>query len=109
MSLLNRKYDDPEAIIHYGGHIVDVKQTYQSQYYRIHAELPTNLLVQVTKYCSGRFYFVSYEAICFLIEEKKPQIEDEFLEDYAIGYYLKDIYKMNMLPLDTNKYFIDFC
>jgi hypothetical protein len=109
MSLLNRKYDDPEAIIHYGGHIVDVKQTYQSQYYRIHAELPTNLLVQATKYCSGRFYFVSYEAICFLIEEKKPQIEDEFLEDYAIGYYLKDIYKMNMLPLDTNKYFIDFC
>jgi hypothetical protein len=109
MSLLNRKYDDPDAIIHYGGHIVDVKQTYQSQYYRIHSELPKNLLVQATKYCSGRFYFVSYEAICFLIKEKKQQIEAEYLEDYAIGYYFKDIYKMNMLPLDTNKYFIDFC
>ena len=42
MSLLNRKYDDPDTRIHYGGHIVDVKQTYQSQYYRIHNELPTN-------------------------------------------------------------------
>lgn len=109
MSLLNRKYDDPDTIIHYGGHIVDVKQTYQSQYYRIHSELPTNLLVQATKYCSGRFYFLSQEAIHFLLEEKKQQIEAEYLEDYAIGYYLKDLYKMNMLPLDTNKYFIDFC
>lgn len=109
MSLLNRKYDDPEARIHYGGHIVDVKQPYQSQYYRIHAELPTNLLVQATKYCSGRFYFLSVKSICFLLEEKKQEIEAEYLEDYAIGYYLKDIYKMNMLPLDTNKYFVDFC
>ena len=109
MSLLNRKYDDPDARLHYGGHIVNVKQTYQSQYYRIHAELPQDLLVQATKYCSGRFYFVSYEAICFLLEEKKQQIETEFLEDYAIGYYLKDIFKVNMLPLDTNKYFVDFC
>jgi hypothetical protein len=109
MSLLNRKYDDPDARLHYGGHIVNVKHTYQSQYYRIHAELPQDLLVQATKYCSGRFYFVSYEAICFLLEEKKQQIETEFLEDYAIGYYLKDIFKVNMLPLDTNKYFVDFC
>jgi hypothetical protein len=109
ISLLNRKYDDPEARIHYGGHIVDVKQTYQSQYYRIHNELPTNLLVQATKYCSGRFYFLSQESIYFLVEEKKKQIETEFLEDYAVGYYLKDVFKGNMLPLDTNKYFVDFC
>jgi len=109
ISLLNRKYDDPEARLHYGGHIVNVKQTYQSQYYRIHAELPQDLLVQATKYCSGRFYFLSQEAIHFLLEERKQQIEAEYLEDYAVGYYLKDIYKMNMLPLDTNKYFVDFC
>jgi hypothetical protein len=109
MSLLNRKYDDPEARIHYGGHIVDVKHTYKSQYYRIHAELPQDLLVKSTKYCSGRFYFLSQEAIHFLIEENKKLIEAEYLEDYAIGYYFKHIYKTNMLPLDTNKYFIDFC
>jgi hypothetical protein len=109
MSLLNRKYDDSEARLHYGGHIVNVKQTYQSQYYRIHAELPQDLLVQATKYCSGRFYFLSFDAIHFLLEEKKQQIETEFLEDYAVGYYLKDIFKINILPLDTNKYFVDFC
>ncbi len=108
MSLLNKKYEDPDKKIHYGGHIVDVKQTYQSQYYRIHAELPQNLLVKATKYCSGRFYFLSYDAIKFLVEEKKDLIEAEFLEDYAIGYYLSDLFKKNMLPLDTNKYFVDF-
>ena len=108
MSLLNRKYEDPDQKIHYGGHIVDVKQTYQSQYYRIHAELPQDLLVKATKYCSGRFYFLSYDAVKFLAEEKKDLIEAEYLEDYAIGYYLLDPFKKNMLPLDTNKYFVDF-
>jgi hypothetical protein len=109
MSLLNKTYEDPGKRIHYGGHIVDVKQTYQSQYYRIHAELPQDLLVKATKYCSGRFYFLSQDAIEFLIKEKKQLVETEFLEDYAIGYYLSDLYKTNMLPLDTNKYFVDFC
>jgi hypothetical protein len=107
ISLLDKKYEDPDKKIHYGGQIVDVKQTYQSQYYRIHAELPKDLLVKATKYCSGRFYFLSLNAIQFLVEEKKELIETEYLEDYAIGYYLTNLYKMNMLPLDTNKYFID--
>jgi hypothetical protein len=109
MSLFDKKYEDPEKRVHYGGHIIDVKETYQSQYYRIHEELPKYLLVKATKYCSGRFYFLSHEAIRFLVEEKKELVESEFLEDYAIGYHLSDLYKTNMLPLDTNKYFIDFC
>ena len=109
ISLFNKKYEDLQARLHYGGHIVDVKQTYQSQYYRIHEELPRNLLVKATKYCSGRFYFLSQDAIKFLVEEKRLDVESEYLEDYAVGYYLSDSYKTNMLPLDTNKYFIDFC
>jgi hypothetical protein len=109
ISLLNKKWEDPDQKIHYGGHIVNVKQTYQSQYYRIHEELPKNLLVKATKYCSGRFYFLSQDAIQFLVEEKKELIESEYLEDYAVGYHLTDQYKTNMLPLDTNKYFTDFC
>lgn len=108
ISLLNKKYEDPQLKLHYGGHIVDVKQTYKSQYYRIHNELPEDLLVKATKYCSGRFYFLSQDAIRFLTEEKKDLIESEYLEDYAIGYYLSDSFKKNMLPLDTNKYFVDF-
>lgn len=107
ISLLDKKYEDPDKKIHYGGYIVDVKQTYQSQYYRIHAELPKNLLVKATKYCSGRFYFLSQDAICFLVEGKKQEIESEYLEDYAIGYHLTNLYKTNILPLDTNKYFVD--
>ena len=108
ISLLDKKYEDPDQKIHYGGHVVDVKQTYKSQYYRIHSELPQDWLVKATKYCSGRFYFLSLNAIFFLLKEKKDLIEAEFLEDYAIGYYLSDQYKTKMLPLDTNKYFVDF-
>ena len=108
ISLLDKKYDDPQARLHYGGHIVDIKQTYLSQYYRIHDELPKDLLVKATKYCSGRFYFLSCDAIKFLVKEKKELIETEYLEDYAVGYHLQDLYKTRMLPLDTNKYFVDF-
>lgn len=106
--LLDKKYDDPDSRLHYGGHIVDVQKTYLSQYYRIHAELPQNLLVKATKYCSGRFYFLSSDAVKFLIKEKKELVEAEYLEDYAIGYHLSDLYKTNLLALDTNKYFTDF-
>ena len=109
MSLLNKKYDDPNLRLHYGGHIVDVKQTYQSQYCRIHKELPTDLLVKATKYCSGRFYFLSVDAINYLVSEKNDLIEAEYLEDYAVGYHLSCDFKSKMLPLDTNKYFVDFC
>jgi len=108
MSLLNNKYDDLNTRLHYGGHIVDVKQTYQSQYCRIHKELPTDLLVKATKYCSGRFYFLSIDAINYLVSEKKDLIEAEYLEDYSIGYHLSGDFKSKMLPLDTNKYFVDF-
>ena len=108
--LLDKKYDDSDSRLHYGGHIVDVQKTYLSQYYRIHAELPQNLLVKATKYCSGRFYFLSSDAINFLVKETKELVEAEYLEDYAIGYHLSDLYKVSkMLPLDTNKYFTDFC
>jgi hypothetical protein len=109
ISLLNKKWDDPDSRIHYGGHIVNVQKTYLSQYYRIHAELPQDLLVKATKYCSGRFYFLSKDAVKFLVEEKKGDINEEFLEDYAVGYHLSDSYKTNLLALDTNKYFTDFC
>jgi len=105
--LLNKKYDDNETRIHYGGHIVDVKQAYKSEYYRIHDELPQDLIVKSTKYCSGRFYFLSNNSINQLIQ-KNDEISSEYLEDYAIGLNLSTQLKINMLPLDTNKYFIDF-
>jgi hypothetical protein len=90
----------------YGGYIVDVKQDYLSQYYRIHPELPRDLILHKTRYCSGRFYLLSRAALQDLLT-KKYKIFREYLEDYAIGYYLDEKYKTKILMLQTNKYFTD--
>ena len=91
---------------HYGGYIVNVKQNYLSQYYKIHPELPTYLPILQTQYCSGRFYFLSNQEVSNLLS-KRNLIEKEYLEDYAIGYYLDKLYKINLLSLSTNNYFKD--
>jgi hypothetical protein len=91
---------------HYGGYIVDVKRPYLSEYNKIHPELPDKLPLLVTKYCSGRFYFLSKSAISNLIG-KREYIEKEYLEDYAIGFNLDPIYKKDILSLKTNEYFTD--
>jgi len=92
--------------IHYGGYIVDVTQPYLSQYSKIHPELPSHLPLYVTKYCSGRFYFLSKSAISSLIN-KQDLIAKEYLEDYAIGFYLDNRFKINMMNISTNKFFTD--
>lgn len=93
-------------VVHYGGFIVDVKQPYLSQYYRIHPELPKEIPILQTKYCSGRFYFLSKSAVSNLIN-KSEEIEKEYLEDYAIGYNLSDHFKTNIMNIKTNDYFKD--
>ncbi len=93
--------------LHYGGFIVDVKQNHLSQYHKIHPELPANLPVYKTKYCNGRFYFLSKQAIIHLISNQQ-MIEQEYFEDYAIGYHLNSCYKENMVHLATDKFFKDF-
>jgi len=92
--------------IHYGGYIVDVKQNHLSQYHKIHPELPKYLPILQTKYCSGRFYFLSKQSISNLVS-KKQFIENEYFEDYAIGFNLDQYYKLNMINLPTNNYFTD--
>jgi hypothetical protein len=91
---------------HYGGYIVDVQKPYLSQYNKIHPELPSYLPLYTTKYCSGRFYFLSKSAISNLIN-KRDKIEKEFLEDYAIGFNLDPQFKTNILSLATNTFFTD--
>lgn len=93
--------------VHYGGEIINVDKPYLSQYHTIHPELPKNLPILQTQYCSGRFYLLSDLAIQQLIS-KKDLISKEYLEDYAIGFYLDDFLKKNMLNIQTNKYFVDF-
>ena len=92
--------------IHYGGYVVDVKQNYLSQYYKIHPELPNYLPILKTKYCSGRFYFLSKSALLNVIS-KSDLIEKEYLEDYAIGFNLDSIFKSTMINIATNNYFTD--
>jgi hypothetical protein len=64
------------------------------------------LPLYITKYCSGRFYFLSSEEVQYLIL-KRANIEREFLEDYAIGFNLSRTLKENILLISTNKYFTD--
>jgi len=91
---------------HYGGQLVDVKIPYLSQYFTIHPELPQDMIIQKTEYCSGRFYFLSPEAVTNLIS-KRENIEKEYLEDYAIGLNLNPIFKKVMIPVQSDKYFKD--
>ena len=103
---INKILTTTKPSIHYGGYIVDVPKPYLSQYYKIHSELPTYLPILQTKYCSGRFYFLSKNSIVNLLS-KRELIEKEYLEDYAIGFNLDPFYKNNMLSLSTNKFFTD--
>lgn len=102
INVLNKK----EPRVHYGGHIVDVKVPYLSEYYKIHPELPKDMIINPTKYCSGRFYLLSSDAI-FSLCGKKESIEKEYMEDYAIGLNLSSFLKENILSLTIDKYFVD--
>jgi len=92
--------------VHYGGHIVNVERPYLSRYHLIHPELPPNLPVHATQYCSGRFYFLSIDAVCDILH-KREFICREYLEDYAIGLNLGSRYKQSILQLKTDFFFKD--
>ena len=91
---------------HYGGQIVDVQIPYLSQYFTIHPELPQDMIIHKTEYCSGRFYFLSSEAVSNLVS-KRESIEKEYLEDYAIGLNLNPIFKKVMIPIQSDQIFND--
>jgi len=91
---------------HYGGQVVDVQIPYLSQYFQIHPELPQDMIIQKTEYCSGRFYFLSPEAVTNLVS-KRENVEKEYLEDYAIGLNLNPIFKKVMIPVQSDEYFKD--
>jgi hypothetical protein len=97
-----------ENIIHYGGKLINITQSHYSTYNQIHKELPSNILMKPTKYSNGRFYFLSFNAIEYLFVNQKENIEKEFFEDYAIGFYLHPLLKKNTLFLNTSLHFKDF-
>lgn len=91
---------------HYGGQVVDAQIPYLSQYFQIHPELPQDMIIQKTEYCSGRFYFLSPEAVTNLVS-KRENIGKEYLEDYAIGLNLNPVFKKVMIPVQSDEYFKD--
>lgn len=95
-----------QSPIHYGGNVVHVSQAYKSKYHTIHPELPQDLPLYPTIYCSGRFYFLSRAAVEELVKKKKV-FADEYLEDYAVGRHLPDAYKSNAKPIATDALFQD--
>jgi hypothetical protein len=64
------------------------------------------MIIHKTEYCSGRFYFLSSEAITNLVS-KRENIEKEYLEDYAVGLNLNPIFKKVMIPIQSDQIFND--
>lgn len=91
---------------HYGGNVLKIKK-HRSTYYMHHPELPTNIILQATTYCNGRFYFLSRDAIKCIIS-KRIAISGEYFEDYAVGFHLSPIFKRATLSFQNGKYFKDF-
>ena len=89
----------------YGGRPVTVK-THISTYYMVHDCLPRDLLLEGTTYCNGRFYFLHVDAVNSLLQYK-TDICKRVIEDHAIGYYLSDSYKENMLQFESKHIFED--
>ena len=86
--------------------MIHVNQSYRSDYYKIHPELPNNIIIQPTKYCSGRFYLLSFESVMTL-EKKKEKIYKEYFEDYAIGLNISIFLKENIFNINTDMHFKD--
>ena len=91
----------------YGGKIINVLKPYFSMYNRIHPELPADLPILTTTYCSGRFYFLSFNAVQNLIQ-KKNLFVTEYLEDYAVGYHLDEQLKEDTLDIQSDRFLNDF-
>jgi len=94
------------SLANYGGFRVEIRQPEISNYYTVHRELPTNILLHPTVYCNGRFYLLSSKSVKNLLT-KKDLIKNEFFEDYAIGYYLDDNLKQNAYHFDSLQFFKD--
>lgn len=105
---LLRKKKKEKLESHYGGNIIDIKENYLSQYHRIHPELPPFIPMLTCRYCTGRFYFLSKQAIHLLLSKKnKKMIEEHCIEDYIIGYCLFQYPQIIPLQITTHIIFKD--
>jgi hypothetical protein len=92
--------------VDYGGRMCHITEECFSGYWEYHNELPKTIKMYPNKYCNGRFYILSQRAVSSLILYKES-ISKEYLEDYAIGYFLDPDYKFPIMEIDNNV-FVDF-
>ena len=93
INILNKK----TPMAHYGGFIVDVQQPYLSQYHRIHNELPKNIPIKVTKYCNGRFYCLSKDAVNDLTKKKELIWKNGFIKKQECPLLKRDLLHQDIL------------
>jgi hypothetical protein len=91
---------------HYGGHLLRIEQPHHSKYHLVHPELPADLPILPTTYCTGRFYFLSRAAIDAVVAQRDA-FRAEYFEDYAIGRHLPDALKQSTLNFLTERFFAD--
>jgi hypothetical protein len=89
----------------YGGRLITIPADHISEYYHFHPELPHNVVMRKSQYCNGRFYILSKIAVQDLLT-KKSFFKSEYLEDYAVGYYLNYEIKSKFMHIQ-NDVFVD--
>lgn len=88
---------------HYGGQFVNIKHDMYSTYSTYHPELSKNLMKKCI-YATGRFYFLSAEAVADLLTKQSYFLQEQ-IEDYSVGYYLSPKYKVNAFNFNSSNYF----
>ena len=78
----------------YGGRKVVVRDHISDYHIVKHNEKKGKIFLKATMYSSGRFYFLSPDAVNNLLE-KKEKIKKCYFEDHTIGLYLDKKYKDN--------------
>jgi hypothetical protein len=90
----------------YGGQLIEC-DTYTSDwhYQYVTDEFKIPFVLQATRYCPGRFYFLSKKA-CDLLVVNKDWMYKNIFEDYAVGYIMTHN-SLNVLNLDAQSIFYD--
>jgi hypothetical protein len=92
--------------VHYAGRKCKIEKEEFSGYWEYHPELPRDIFMRKNEYCNGRFYVLSRTAVADLIT-KKSSIDEDYFEDYSIGYNLNPAIKNPILEIN-NDVFVDF-
>ncbi|NCA22182.1 MAG: hypothetical protein EBS86_13710, partial [Crocinitomicaceae bacterium] len=91
----------------YGGEIVETNE-YNSTYHYPNVEPHSRVPFRIkhTKYCPGRFYFLS-KPVCEEIKNNELYFNNHIFEDYAIGYFVTRIPNVKCMNIKAKSIFYD--